>query len=218
MEHDAAGQNGHTYRVCEIVRGPTERKGAGRPKRVTLLEFRNVSDSDLVVMRKHHEASLKPTQYAELNGKMVARGSQITPADEQADMIGPVNAEQEGASFHNQLLWEVHQRASDAQADLRDQWKAFFLDMQNQIKALNAQALQQVAAFEARAMENAEKMNARAFEQASNLHKMLDEILKLKIEMLRTPVQGPSAIDIEALTKLVGAGFEMYGEYQKKGK
>lgn len=198
--------SGHTYRIGEIIRS-TERK-MGRPKRIILQEFKNVSAADLAVMRKHHETCLKPSQFTELDGKTVARGSQVTPADDQAELVTPQSAEQEGASFLHNLIWDVHAKSSEASAEVREQ-----------IKAFNAHMLTSAQAAEAKALEHLEQVKARCMESAKQYDQMLNELLKLKIEMLRAPAQSTqtASIDLEGLGKLIAAGFETLAEVRKKG-
>lgn len=196
---------GHTYRICEVIRSPE--KKIGRPKRVILQEFRNVPHAELSVLRKHHEGCLKPCQLAELDGKTVARGSQVTPADDQAELITPQSAEQEGAHYFQSLIWDVHAKLAEASAELREQ-----------IKAFNAHALAAAQAAEARALDGLDQLKARCMDSAKQYDTMLNELLKLKLEMLRGGAQASAqTIDVDAVTKLIAAGFEAVGEIRKKG-
>lgn len=190
----------HTYRICEFLRGD---KKPGRPKRLLLHEFKNIPSPDLAVLRKHHEGKLGPTQYAELDGKIVARGSQVTTADEQSEpVLTAASNDQEALSFSNNLLWDVYGRCAETVNELKNE-------------ALKASA-------EIRAQTAA--MNEQVISNAKMLDGMLDNILKLKVELIRqSPApQAPApgmGLDADTIKSIVASVTESVAEIvaNKKG-
>lgn len=71
----------HTYKVCELQ--PKEPGKRGRHKRVVLMDFPQIGADELTYLRKTLEPRLQPNQVAELDAKIVARGSAVDEEDEE---------------------------------------------------------------------------------------------------------------------------------------
>lgn len=113
----------HRYRICEIM----ESSGKGRPRRLELMAWDDLTDDDVERLRRLNEPRLRPRQVAELDGKTVARGSEVGAAEVDASEPTPTaasvrsNSPMEAADFAVRLTWDAYHRSADASAELRAQ-------------------------------------------------------------------------------------------------
>ncbi|MBZ5708224.1 hypothetical protein [Nannocystis pusilla] len=117
------GRDRHRYRICEL----TEASGKGRPKRIEIMAWEDLTDDDVERLRRLNEPRLKPRQVAELDGRTVARGADVTAGEAEASEPAPNPANirsdnpMECADFASRISWDAYQRAADASAELRAQ-------------------------------------------------------------------------------------------------
>ncbi|MFZ6179877.1 hypothetical protein [Nannocystis pusilla] len=121
VKEDGPGAR-HRYRICEL----TEATGKGRPKRLEIMAWDELTDDDLERLRRLNEPRLKPRQVAELDGRTVARGADVSAGEAEASEPAPNpasigNNPMEFADFASRMSWDAYQRAADASAELRAQ-------------------------------------------------------------------------------------------------
>ena len=184
-------EKGHVYRIIELL---VPSKKGGRPKKVVIQSFVDLSTQELNVFRKKLEPQLRPNQIAELDGRPVARGSNISPNVENEAELVHQDESQAAATFSYNLVWDGYLRSVDAAAELQAQ----LLKANEDILAQHKKIKDEAAAMTGRFSE------------------MIDELVKFKISMLRS---GPAEtkLDVDSLAKLAGAVAEAVHDAKKKG-
>ncbi|MEZ4437093.1 MAG: hypothetical protein R3F65_32250 [bacterium] len=115
----------HHYRICEIL--PRDKKTRGRPRRVDVMAFPDVSEAELVVLRKQLEPNLRERQVAVLDHITVARGSGVTEEevrDSEPAQDKPAAKAETPAEFldlAHRFTWDIYQRDAAAAEALREQ-------------------------------------------------------------------------------------------------
>ena len=132
MEEVAATR--HKYRICEVVRSDKK----GRPKRIELIAWDGLSAAEVKNMRELQEPRLRPRQVAELDGRTVARGEDISQGEvEETEPVRDaasvrVDNPAEFVEFACRVSWDVYQREADASRNLREE-----------LREVNRQSLEQ---------------------------------------------------------------------------
>lgn len=113
----------HRYRICEVL----ESSGKGRPRRLELMAWDDLTDDEVESLRQLNEPRLRQRQVAELDGKTVARGSEVGAAEADASEPAPTaasvrsNSPMEAADFAARMSWDAYHRSADASEELRAQ-------------------------------------------------------------------------------------------------
>lgn len=153
----------HKYRICEVQ--PRE-KQFGRPRRVTVIGWDDLSDEDVATLRRLHEPRLTANQLAELDGRTVARGSAVSQEDADDSEAASVPAAPridspaELTEFAHKLCWDIYQRDMAASEELRKQ---------------------------------AHLLNERALQQGKQIDAMLAELVSMRADLMRQQQQQQQA-------------------------
>ena len=182
----------HKYRICEI----TESNGKGRPKRIELMAWDDLSDDDVERVRQLNEPRLKRRQVAELDGRTVARGAEVSAVEVEASEPAPsaanlrASSPMEFAEFAHRMAWDVYQRGADASDQLRAQ-----------VLELNQRALEQ---------------QKQVIEQGKQLIELIDH---LRVTAQRQPPAAPQGrpMTLEDISKLIQVGAVAVREIIKPG-
>ena len=122
----------HTYKVCRVLPRDPEQK-MGRPRREVLMPWEDLSDDEVKMIRAVQEPRLKPDEIAELDKKIVARGSGVTEedaadvaeADDTQDVDdgkAPSSDDPVAVTKHaTRMLWDAYRKHAAASAELREQ-------------------------------------------------------------------------------------------------
>lgn len=172
----------HRYRICELENREIDRaekteKKRGRPKRLTVIAWDDLSDAEVEVLRKLNEPRLGPNQVAELDGRIVARGAEVTQNDiddsETTQTPAPLLSDKptEVTDFAHRMLWDIYERDVAASLELRKQ---------------------------------AHALNERAMEQGKQIDAMIGHLVAIRADMLRQqPAAAQPTITMEDVSKLV---------------
>ncbi|MCY0994794.1 hypothetical protein OV203_47145 [Nannocystis sp. ILAH1] len=185
VKEDGPGAR-HRYRICEL----TEASGKGRPKRHEIMAWNDLTPADVAHLRELNEPRLKPRQVAELDGRTVARGSDVSAGEAEASEPVPHpasihnNSPMEIADFASRLSWDAYQRAADASAELR------------------AQIVE---------------LNQHTLNQTKQIVDLLDQIRTQAERPVPPPPPPPRQISTEDIAKLVHVGVAAIKEIKKAG-
>jgi hypothetical protein len=167
----------HRYRIAEVE---NREKRRGRPKRLTVIAWDDVSDAQLDMLRKLNEPRLGPNQVAELDGRIVARGTEVTQSDlddsETVQTPAPLKSDSptEVTEFAHRMCWDIYERDVAASLELRKQ---------------------------------AHALNERAMEQGKQIDAMIGHLVAIRADMLRQQPAAPpqQSISFDDISKLVQA-------------
>lgn len=167
----------HKYRICEVE---NREKRRGRPRRLTVIAWDDLSDGELDVLRKLNEPRLLPNQAAELDGCIVARGNEVSQSDvddsEAAQTPAPLKSDNptEVTEFAHRMCWDIYERDVAASIELRKQ---------------------------------AHALNERAMEQGKQIDAMIGHLVAIRADMLRQQPTAPpqQSITFEDIKQLVTA-------------
>lgn len=177
----------HRYRICEVE----DREGRrGRPKRTTVISWDNVTDAQLDVLRKLNEPRLGPNQIAELNGRIIARGADVTQADvedSETTVPRPLRSDlpTDVMEFAHRMCWDIYERDIAASLELRKQTQA---------------------------------LNERAMEQGKKMDAMIADLAAARADMLRqqpAAAQAEKSITLADVTNLVQTSLVLVHEISK---
>ena len=122
----------HTYKVCRVLPRDPEQK-MGRPRREVLMPWEDLSDDEVKMIRAVQEPRLKADEIAELDKKIVARGSGVTEedvadaedaddGDDADDAKAPSSDDPVAVTKHaTRMLWDAYRKHAAASAELREQ-------------------------------------------------------------------------------------------------
>lgn len=176
----------HKYRICEVL--PRE-KQTGRPPRNLIIGWDALSAEDVATLRRLHEPRLAANQIAELDGRIVARGSAVTQEDvapeepeappSEATITVPAGVQTENPAqmteFAHRLCWDIYQRDMAASEELRKQ---------------------------------AHVLNERAIQQGKQIDAMMAELVGMRADMMRQVQQQAQArpLTVQDIKELIQAG------------
>jgi hypothetical protein len=185
----------HRYRICELENRELEKteKRRGRPKRLTVIAWNDLSDVEVDVLRRLNEPRLAPNQVAELDGRIVARGAEVTQNDiddsETTQAPAPLKSDSptEVTEFAHRMCWDIYVRDVEASLELRKQ---------------------------------AHALNERAMEQGKQIDAMIGHLVAIRADMLRQqPAAAPQqqSITIADIKDLVQTSLVLVHEMSKGG-
>lgn len=185
---EGEGDVRHKYRICEVQ---PRQKQFGRPRRATIIGWDDVSPDDLVLLRRLHEPRLAANQIAELDGRTVARGSEVSQAEADESEVLEVSAPPAAAGpaevsdFAQRVCWDAYTRARNASVELRAQEQA---------------------------------LTERTIEQGKRIDAMISELQALRLELLRQGAPSTAArISMDDLKNLVTLGVTVARDVLKSG-
>lgn len=164
-----------------------ENNGKGRPKRVELMSWEDLTDDDVERLRRLNEPRLKARQVAELDGRTIARGSNVSVAEVEDDDPGVTAANVrldnpfEMVEFARRMSWDLYHRDAEASARLR---------------------------------EEAHQLTQRALEQGKQVLDLLEQ-LKEQAQRPAPPPPG-RPLSLEDISKLIQVGASAVGEIMKQ--
>lgn len=181
----------YKYRICEVQ---PRQKQVGRPRRVVIMAWDDVSEEDLPTLRRLHENRLTANQIAELDGRIVARGSDVAQADiDDSETVAPGVLRSESAEqvteFAHRMCWDIYERDMAASEELRKQ---------------------------------AHALNERAMQQAKQIDEMLAEIVGMRADLLRQQQQAQQAqqtqrgVSVQDIKEIMQAGAFLVTNMQNK--
>lgn len=186
-EMEGGGDAKHKYRIAEVL--PREKR-TGRPKRLTVIAWDDLTEEEVAVLRRLHEPRLQINQIAELDGRTVARGSGVTQAD--ADESEPAVEEPPRAprnspaaeltDFAHKICWEIVERDRVASEEIRRQ---------------------------------SHLLNERSIEQGKQLDAMISELAALRIQLMRQAPQSGARISIEDIKNIMTIGATVVRDVMK---
>lgn len=178
-----SGDERHRYRICELQ---SREKRPGRPRRAVIIAWDDISREDLAHLRRLHEPRLTANQVAELDGCIVARGSEAAQADiDDTEPAAPPSAVDPNnaadlTEFAHRMCWDIHRRSIAASEELRKQTAT---------------------------------LNERSLEYARQLDAMLGQVVAQHAEM-RRPQHGQGfPITAQDLKHVVQAGVMLFHRF-----
>lgn len=182
------GDELHRYRICEVQ---SREKRYGRPRRLTVVQWDELTTEDVATLRRLYEPKLLASQIAELDGKIVARGTEVSQADvddsETSSVPEAVRSDNpaEVTEFAHRMCWDIYERDMAASAELRKQ---------------------------------TQQLNERALEQGKQIDAMINELVALRADMLRQqPATRGLSFSMEDLKELVQASAMLVRDMSKVG-
>lgn len=180
----------YKYRICEVL---PRQKQVGRPRRVVIMAWDDVSEEDLPTLRRLHENRLTANQIAELDGRIVARGSDVAQADiDDSEPVAPGVLRSESAEqvteFAHRMCWDIYERDMAASEELRKQ---------------------------------ARQLSQQALEHAKQIDQMLAEIVGMRTDMLRQQQaqqaqQTQRGVSVQDIKEIMQAGAFLVSNMQNK--
>lgn len=188
MEVEAGAEERHRYKIFTIL--PSDKR-VGRPKRELKQSWDDITAVDLAALRRLVEPKLQPNQIAELDGRTVARGSEVSQAEADESEVLEVSAPPAAAGpaeisdFAQKVCWDAYIRARNASVELRAQEQA---------------------------------LTERTIEQGKRIDAMISELQALRLELLRQGAPSAAArISMDDLKNLVTLGVTVARDVLKSG-
>lgn len=192
---------GHVYKVLQCV-PPTASGGKrlGRPKRVVVSVWTDLSDEQLALLRGINDCKIRSNQLVEVDGEVVCRGTGVSTGDDGDVEMVAWDDNQIAANFAQSLVWDGYLRSVEAAGDVQGQLKRANDQVIELSQQLAAQANEHRKQMAAQAEEHGKQMAAKTAEHNKQLSEMLDEMLKFKVSLLKTPA--PGGVDADKLAEI----------------